>query len=699
MGEHEGDIVLDNGRVRLVFERAQGRLISMGHRELDITLVGEPRLADNWRLLVPLPDWRGHDVFGRDQRLSEVRVEGTSAVLTWRGLRSAGADLDIAVTMRVTLDGDDVLFSATVENNSPHVIEEVALPAIGGLANHAERDDWTFLRSTWGGTGDHWPFYAQFPGSYLGPAAPVWQARYADEMAMPWVDLSNGRTRRGVSVGVHDPTPRLSMVRLQLFPGATYRGSVQEWPDPAQVGGETPLGVTLSWLHFPFVPPGGHYTGPPVVVHFHQGIWYAAADHYRAWYDRAIGSLDKKGSWLYQQDAWQSTIISYPEDTIGYRFADLPRLAEEAQAAGINVLQIDGWDVGGIDRAYPQYEPDPRLGTWDDLAVALARCRAMGVYVLLFANLQWANLETDWFARELHQYAARDPRGLLRNSMGWEYHTALGLANQCEWRLVLMDPLHPGYRRVIVDQLLNIVRLGAPGTQIDKLGGGFGVDYNPAAPGAVDERVMRGCLEALAAFAAAARAQDPGFRIASETHWDRALQHVDASYARFFSREHIPVMGYTFPEFRQSCCITGDFDDGLVNNCLRYGHIINVEARCLHGSAADVPHLARYVAEVLRLRRALRSRLWESRLVETHGIVEIDDPSGEVLAGLHRSLTGDGGALVLNHFSRSTLPVRVDMPEVGSRTTTVYRPFHLPEVISLPAQLVVPPNEVVVLAF
>jgi hypothetical protein len=89
----------------------------------------------------------------------------------------------------------------------------------------------------------------------------------------------------------------------------------------------------------------------------------------------------------------------------------MPQLARDALAYGIRVLQIDGWDVGGIDRDYPQYTPDPRLGTWTELQAALVECAALGVEVLLFSNLQWVNLETDWYQNELHQYTVRDPLG------------------------------------------------------------------------------------------------------------------------------------------------------------------------------------------------------------------------------------------------------------------------------------------------
>jgi hypothetical protein len=397
-------------------------------------------------------------------------------------------------------------------------------------------------------------------------------------MMMPWIDLYDARRRRGMLLAHLDPAPggAISMAYAQLSPCTTYRGQTQFWPDPAEAG-DTPIGMTLAWACFPFLNPCASWTSPPVVAHFHRGTWYAAADYYRAWFDRTMPvPADKHGSWLAEQDAWQSTIISYPEDTIGYRFADLPKLAAAAREAGIGVLQIDGWDIGGIDRNYPHYTPDPRLGSADDLRAAITACRALGGETLLFSNLQWAHIETEWYRRELHRYAVQDPRGDARNSMGWEYHTLLGLAGQCEPRMVQMDPAHPEFRRIILEQLAHVMELGAAGTQIDKLGGTWGIDYNPSVPLPRASALMQGTWETLRDFLAQARARNPRFCLASETHWDRAIPFVDACYARFFSREHLPTIGYTFPEFRQTCCITGHYDYGMVNNCLRYGHIVNV---------------------------------------------------------------------------------------------------------------------------
>jgi hypothetical protein len=280
--------------------------------------------------------------------------------------------------------------------------------------------------------------------------------------------------------------------------------------------------------------------------------------------------------------------------------------------------------------------------------------------------------------------------------MGWEYNTTLGLRNQTIYRMVAANPSRPEFRHIILDQLQNVLRLGAPATQIDKLHVMHEFDYTADNPAPKDAALVRGTLETLEAFYQQARAANPNFCIATEAHWDRAMPFVDASYSRFFSTDHLPTYGHTFPEFRQSCCITGDWDFGLVNNCLRFGHIINIEARCLHGTASDAMPLSRYTASVLALRRSLWDALWHSTVVEPNGVAV--DASPQLLYGLHRSWQGGREALVLNHFERSDIESSVDYPG-RYKAAVVRRPDRQPERMTLPAKVLVPKDEVAILCF
>lgn len=675
-------IDLSSGAITLVLDETKGTILKLAQRELGIDFVTEPRLAGNFRLLVPLGHWRGHYIEGREQQLRDWQRTPTGAELSWGPLRSSAGEFDIDFVLSISVVGDDVTFAYRIDNRSGALVEEVVAPMVGGLANEAQGEDWRFHHTDATGKGREWRFYKDFPGTYLGPARPVWFEPYPHKSALPWVDIYDSSRRVGVYLGCHDTQADWSGPFLELNPGTVYSKGGQRWPRRADLPPEQALGMTLGMASFPFVKPGERRNGPSVVLHFHAGTWYAAADFYRAWFQQHW-PVSKKTSWLGREDAWQSNIISYPEDSVMFRFADLPELARQAAARGVHVMQVDGWDQGGIDRDYPHYTPDPRLGTPEDLRAAIKACADLGVGVMIFANLTVANIETDWWRNELNQYASKDPRGFARNSMGWEYHTLLGLAQQVESRMVFMNPSHERWSEIMLEQLGGIVDLGAPGVQLDKVLGFSPVDFFAPEGLTPTQSMPDGILKTLTRFRDATLGKNPAFGLASETHWDRAIALTDASYARFFELDHLPTTGYSFPEFRQSCAIPGTTDRPLVNNSVRFGHIINVEPAYLHGTMADAAPINAYVAEVLRLRRSLADVLWDSRLVEPTELTL--DHDGTLLGSVHHGLASGRRAVVLTHLEESAQSAEVSVD--GASRATLYRPFETPREVTLPLGL------------
>ena len=685
-----------NEFTRIDLDPNDGRILQIHDGRHDHDLVVEPRLAENFRLLVPLPGYRGHYLFGRGQSVSAIIQDDDQQVtVRWDRLTSAHGSFDLDVSLHIRVDADgDVSFRTEVQNRSSHTIEEVHNVMLGGLGVPApRRADWRMHYAGGGGQGREVPIFEQFPGSYLGPELPVWIGGYHGELQLPWLDFSDRAAGYGWYFGNHDPEARQSYAFSELNPCTTRRGDSGEqyWPDPDQVG-DTPVGMSLSWASIPFIEPGATWAGPEIVLHVHDGSWWEAARYFRAWHDQ-VSPAPQQRSWLYDEDAWQSTIISYPDDTIGYRFSDIPDLARAAADAGIHVLQLDGWDIGGIDRDYPRYEPDPRLGTWEDLRRAIAECHELGVKVLLFSNLQWVNMETDWFDDQLSALVSRDPYGNVRGGMGWHYRTILGLTAQCIHRMIPANCTRPEFQDIILSQLQNIVDFGADGTQLDKVGAMGEIDYSPDNPTDRDRSGPEGVRATLERFVCKARAVNPDFAIASEVHWDKIINMVDASYSRFWATDHLPTFAAAFPEYRQSCCITGRWDYGLVNNCIRYGHIINLEGDCLHGDARSMPELAEYVAEVLRLRRSLRHLIWDSRLIDPSTITITG--SSELRTALHESVADGRHTVVLNHFSPD--PQTVTVQAEGSRSAVVHRPYRAATTVSLPAEVTVRRDQVVII--
>ena len=98
---------------------------------------------------------------------------------------------------------------------------------------------------------------------------------------------------------------------------------------------------------------------------------------------RPAFQVKRPPTWLRKEMAWQSVIISNCEDEVLYRFKDWPKLAADAKKYDVTTFEILGWNMGGIDRGYPQYTPDPRLGTHEEFRQALAEIRRIGVHPLL----------------------------------------------------------------------------------------------------------------------------------------------------------------------------------------------------------------------------------------------------------------------------------------------------------------------------
>ena len=68
------------------------------------------------------------------------------------------------------------------------------------------------------------------------------------------------------------------------------------------------------------------------------------------------------------------------------RFRDLAKIGEECARHGVKAIQLVGWNDGGQDQGNPSHNPDPRLGTFDELKEAIRQIQALGVKVVLFAN-------------------------------------------------------------------------------------------------------------------------------------------------------------------------------------------------------------------------------------------------------------------------------------------------------------------------
>ncbi len=709
----ESNLILTNERVRLEFDGESGHIVSFGCTPHLPELIHEPRLSENWRLLVHMPAG-ATQITAQGQALASCKIDGSNAVLEWNDLQSPEETLAITIRQFIELTDDTVTARLEISNETDYAIEEVYPLCIGGLANWEEQDEWYLCVPglVWGG--EEFQFYREWPGSYIGPDRSSFAYTYPgtsvdfwqQNLSMSWTTLYNKRTGQAVYSGNHNPEVDFSAFWGGLSPFASYsnpsgRWGPQAWPHPSQARGDTPIGASIGWVFFPFIEGHESYSSPEVVYHFHSGGWWESARYYRRWFRANVAETNERPQGMVQWDAWQATFMDSPDGRVRLHFSDLEKYAKEAKSHGINMVMIAGWHAGGIDTNYPRFaETNPRLGTREDFAGAIAACEAAGVTILLWANANQVNVETDWYKEELHQYAIKNRYGDPYPSVGYGFDTLLNLTGHTAARMVAANLAHPRIRQIILDEWERTRSLGAGAFLIDKIISGepYHMDFNPAAPGRIENNAHRALLDSVAEFSK--QLEERNTPLALETSWDRMMPYCDALYTRYFGYDHIPVNEIVFPEVKSTCCINGDFDFGLVNKSLRFGHIMVFEAINGPFSIADMPNLGPYFQEALRLRSELADNIWWSSVIE-QTIADVIH-TGEVYCGAHETwreepASGSRHALVLHHYTREPKTVSIAFNDPQYTYADIYRAFTEMERVALPLETSIPPDQVLII--
>ena len=97
--------VLENEFVRLEVAPEHGTILRLVDKVGQLDLHSPPELAENFRLLVALPDEPANYVLGKDQTLTEAEAAGERLTLQWDGpLQDAqGRSYAIQAAMAITL--------------------------------------------------------------------------------------------------------------------------------------------------------------------------------------------------------------------------------------------------------------------------------------------------------------------------------------------------------------------------------------------------------------------------------------------------------------------------------------------------------------------------------------------------------------------------------------------------------------------
>jgi hypothetical protein len=650
-------LVLESNVLRAVLDADAGTLLELTHKPTGWRIHGRRELARSFEMLVPLEGRRNNPIHGARIRPSAVRIidGGKGVEFTWGHLPSRHGELDITFIGRARLTDFGLEFSGTVDNRTDATVEGVAWPCIGDLTppSPADRIDrlsmaYCHLRTT-----QLWPAIGGTMG-YFGTEYPT--SIETNHTGAPFIMLQ--APSQGLYVGYHDPAMRdLHAWFFDLTPGVR-----DDWDGAAEVAPDAPARPALAMksVHFAFVAPGQKHELAPVVLQPYSGDWHAGADLYKAW-RKTWFTRPAVPRWAEDVHSWQQIQMNDPEDSLYYRYSDLPAIAAECRDAGVAAIQLVGWNIGGQDRGNPLHDPDPTLGTRQELMDAIAAAGRMGVRMVLFTKFTWADASQPWYRRGGSVHAVRDPYGDAYPPTTYLYETWTQLLDLNGRRLVPMCHASAAWREAAAAEMAKVVGCGADGMLYDEcqhhgrarccFAEGHGHRPGAFVYGGDVPMIRRLRQEA---------AGRPEFLLAGEACLDTQMQEYHLSYFRTSSRAGLQMHRYIGPDLQMMVAVTGQDARNQLLKCLQYRYIISYEPRNFKGRLGEFPRTLAFGRRVDDFRRRHRAWLWDAEFRDTRGAAV---RAGAADHGDYSVFVGAGGrrAVVVANTSEIPLEASVDL--------------------------------------
>ncbi len=654
-------VVLEDAEVSMAFDPESGALTRFHRKSTQWDIQRRPELGVSFRLLAPLPNRRDNFVLGQKQRAVEVKKLSDQQVrLQWKNLESEhGGVLPITFTALVTLENGAVTFDSTLVNDSSLTVETIDYPYLGDLSSPA-RD--TPMRS------DHM-WYDNLVGDDIYPDFRNEKGYWGVDFPTKTIESKQSLfcliqcPEQGMYVEMHNPNqPYLLEFTFEQHPGVLDSVS-NVVPTQDEVSG-FPVHLEFRTCHFVFTHPKTTNKLVPVVLRCYSGDWHAGVDLYKQW--RATWFQKPHiADWVMGVNSWQQLQVNTPEQDYSIPYRELPKYIDECVENGVGAIQLVGWNIEGQDGGDPCLDIDPGLGTWQQLHDAVAYAQGKGVKMIMFGKLNWADMTTEWFKKELYKYAATDPYGIPYQQGGYSYVTPTQLAAINNHRREVMDFLCPAYRDIATRQFQKILALGAAGWLFDEVCHHGPVEYSFSSGHGYEPPgyIYAGDLPMSRQLRAAADKVNQDFIFAGEGPQDWLMQYYPVSYFRI-NQDSRPVARYIDSSAPLVVAVTGFDDREMLNLILLNRYIISYEPYNFKGGLTDFPLTLAYGKKIDALRQKYKSYLWDAEFHDTLGATITADYS--IRHAVFVASSGKRAVVLVSNEPSRAIKATVHLPHSGS---------------------------------
>lgn len=683
-------ISLETSNLRLDFNQENGALVGLYSKLSNWNIIKRAKLAQSWRIMIPLENRRNNEAWGSQQNTVPIcKYNSQKVSFTWNTIRSQfGGEYNISIVTTCEIENDQAVFRMHIDNHDCCMVENVFYPYIGDLYRPTGCQRFSFQHGGYCGMTEYeiYPIFPNCHGTHSVDYPTICPEDFVTPPMNPF-GLISDNNGNGLYIGIAERRMEAATWHAEYLPGWCDSNSSRT-SDGDSIGGKD-AHIRFAVGHLPFVAPNTSFDLLPFSMEAYVGNWYVGASCYtklsKAW--NVLPETIPK--WTRSPHSWLQIQINSPEDELRIPFKDLPKVGEECKKYGVKAIQLVGWNKGGQDRGNPYHDPDPRLGTFQELKQAIQEIRQMGIKVILFAKFNWAEQSIPDYWDTYEPLSIKDPYGNHYTHKGYQYMTLSQLTNVSTRRFVPMCFGSDKYLEICKREFQKCLDLEPDGILYDEcehhsptlccFDTSHGHRYGECAY-SWDERLIQVLRKMIG---------NREFMIAGEAIYDFQYNYYDLSYGRTWGRYHKPMSRFLRPNCHFMTAITGFQERGLVNQCLMNRYIISYEPYCFKGMLSDFPDTVVYGEKMNRLRTDLREYFWDGEFTGTlNGKVYLADGTALESYSVFKGTNGKYGMVICNYDSTPLVVI----PSVSGQRLGHYRLVEDESLTSFTSMFVLPPN-------